>query len=259
MDGAQSEGITHTDTGKSRLNPAYNMKRKLTALSRGYVAALRKHLRQSSRAGLQVAHDLGRRAASLGLETLDVARMHEDALATLEASSGRDGTIRRAQMFFAEVITPIERTHRAALKTNIDLGRLSRTLGRRTVDLAASHRSLKQGIIRRKSAERALKKSGRCNTRLLKKSQHLEGHLRQLTHQVLTRQEDKRKKISRELHDEIAQTLLSINVRLLTLNKEVELNTAGLKNEIASTQRLVEKSAKTLNQFAREFGIHHAS
>ena len=57
-----------------------------------------------------------------------------------------------------------------------------------------------------------------------------------------------------ELQDEIAQTLLGINVRLLSLKQEARNNTKGLKNEIASTQRLVVKSAKSVRRVAREFG-----
>jgi hypothetical protein len=53
------------------------MKRKLIVLSRQYVAALRKHLKQGPRAippcGTALA--LGRQAAALNLETLDVARI----------------------------------------------------------------------------------------------------------------------------------------------------------------------------------------
>jgi len=51
--------------------------------------------------------------------------------------------------------------------------------------------------------------------------------------------------------------LLGINVRLLTLQREAAINAGGLKKEIASTQRLVDKSVKSINRFAREFGIHH--
>ncbi|MGD0649825.1 MAG: histidine kinase [Verrucomicrobiia bacterium] len=233
------------------------MKRKLTGLSRRYVAALRKHLKQGPQASLQPALGLGRQAAALGLETLDVARIHEGALATLEASSSRDGIIKRAGIFFAEAITPIEKTHRAALKANARLNQLNNTLGRRTVHLAASNRSLKQGIVRRKAVEQALKKSAGHYARLLKKSRRLQEYLQHLTHQILSAQEDKRKKISRELHDEVAQTLLGINVRLLTLKKAAAVNTGGLKKEIASTQQLVEKSVKIMSRFAREFGIHN--
>jgi signal transduction histidine kinase len=235
------------------------MKRKLARLSQRYVTALQKHLWQSPRAipPCETARRLGREAAALKLETLDVARIHEGALATLEASRSRDGVIERAEVFFTEAITPIEETHRAALKTNVRLSKLSQTLEQRTVDLTASQRSLKQGIVRRKTVEQALKKSGEHARKLLKESCRLQKHLQRLTHQLLSAQEDKRKKISRELHDEIAQTLLGINVRLLTLKKEAALNAHGLQKEIASTQRLVDKSVKSIKRFAREFGIHH--
>jgi signal transduction histidine kinase len=235
------------------------MKRKLTGLSQRYVTALRKHLRQGPRATLPcgAARDLGCQAAALNLETLDVARIHEDALATLEASRSKDGVIKRAEIFFAEAVTPIEETHRAALKANVLLSRLNQTLCRRTVDLAASQRSLKRGIVQRKTVEQALKKSGEHSRKLLKELLRLQKHLQRLTHQILSAQEDKRKKISRDLHDEIAQTLLGINVRLLTLKKEAAIDASDLKKEIASTQRLVDKSVKSINRFAREFGIHN--
>ena len=77
--------------------------------------------------------------------------------------------------------------------------------------------------------------------------------MRQLTHQVLAAQEEERQKISQELQDEIAQTLLGINVRLLSLKTQARSNSRGLKKEIASTQRLVAKSAESVRQAARKF------
>jgi signal transduction histidine kinase len=229
------------------------MKQKLTGLSQPYVTALRKHLKAGPRAGLQPALALGRRAVVLGLETLELARIHERAVTTLELSSRKDGFIKRAGTFFAEALTPIVETHRAARQSKTDLHRLNETLGRRTAELAVTNRQLQRGIIRRKSVEAALKKSGIHYSKLLKDSLQLQEGLRQLTHQVLASQEDERKKISRELQDEIAQTLLGINVRLLTLKQEARTNTKGLKNEIASTQRLVLKSAKSVRRVAREY------
>jgi len=225
------------------------MKRKLIRLSRGYAAALRKHLKQGPRASLQPARGLGQRAAALGLETLDVARIHEAAVSSLEASRSRDGIIKRAEMFFTEAITPIEKTHRAALKANARLNQLNKTIRRRTVDLAASDRHLKQGVVQRKAMEQSLKKSAGHYGRLVKESRRLQKHLRQLTHQILSAQEEERKKINRDLHDEIAQTLLGINVRLLTLKNGATANTGSLQKEIASTQRLVKESVKTMSQF----------
>lgn len=233
------------------------MKRKLDALSQRYVTTLKKHLGQGSRADPKSARGLGHEAVAIGLETLDMARIHEQALATLEASSKTDGIIERAEVFFREAITPIERLHRAALRAGVRLSQLDEALVRRTVDLAASNQSLKQSIVRRKGVEKALKKSGGHSLKLLAESRRLQKNLRRLTHQILTAQEDKRKTVSRELQDEIAQTLLAINVRLLTLKKEAGVNAHGFKKDIASTQRLVDKSVKSIKRFAREFGKNH--
>ncbi len=195
---------------------------------------------------------------ALGLETLDLAKIHETALATLvltsHSSRARKGTVKRAEIFFVETITAIEATHRAARETNGDMNRLTKTLSRRSAELAASGRHLKRGIVQRKAAEEALKKSGKHRTDLLGQSRLVQEHLRQLTRQILSAHEDKRTKISRELHDEIAQTLLGINVRLLALKNEATTNVKGLKKEIANTQRLVDKSKKTLKRFADELG-----
>ena len=71
---------------------------------------------------------------------------------------------------------------------------------------------------------------------------------------MLTAQENERKSISVKLHDEIAQTLLGINVRLLSLKQEARINHKGIKSEIATTQRLVVKSVKSVRRVARELG-----
>ena len=162
--------------------------------------------------------------------------------------------MKRAEMFFGEALTPIVETHRAARQSKLDLIRLNETLSRRTAELAATNRQLQRGVTRRKTVEAALKKSGEHYSKLLKESLSLQEGLRQLTHQVLTAQEEEQKKISRELQDEIAQTLLGVNVRLVSLKRESKLNTAGLKNEIANTERLVAKSAKSVRRAAHRFG-----
>ncbi len=229
------------------------MKQMLNALARRYETALQRHLQQAPPARLQPALRLGRRAVILGLETLDLARMHEQAVVTLKISHGRNGILKRAELFFAEALTPIVDTHHAARQSRMELNRLHETVVRRTLELAATNLQLKRGIARRKRVEAALKKSGVHYTRLLKESLQLQEGLRQLTHRVLQAQEEERQKISRELQDEIAQTLLGINVRLLSLKREAAVNTKGLKKEIASTQRLVARSAKSVRRVAREF------
>ena len=125
--------------------------------------------------------------------------------------------------------------------------------------LVASNRSLRQGIAQRKIAEEALKQSRKHYAALLEESLAMQTHLRRLTHQLLTAQEAERKKISHELRDEIAQTLLGIKVRLLTLKRAAKGGTTSLKKEIANTQRLVRKSVQSINQFARELDSHQTA
>ncbi|HLX69885.1 MAG TPA: hypothetical protein VKV04_09695 [Verrucomicrobiae bacterium] len=62
------------------------MKQNLSRLSRRYAGAWKKFLRQGSQATVRPARGLGLQAVKLGLETLDVAKIHEATLATLEAS-----------------------------------------------------------------------------------------------------------------------------------------------------------------------------
>jgi len=231
-----------------------HMKQNLTQLSQQYVATLEKHLKQGPQASLSQALELGQRAVALGLETLDLARIHEQALITLELSNTKNAMTKLAGIFFTEANTAIEATHSAARKTKVDLSKLMAKLGRRTKELAASNRQLQKGVVRRKSMEDDFAKRGKHHQKSLKESLELQNRLRRLTHQVLVAQENERKKISCELQDEIAQTLLGISVRLLSLKQEARSNTKGIKNTIASTQRLVANSARSVRQAGRKIG-----
>jgi signal transduction histidine kinase len=160
--------------------------------------------------------------------------------------------VRRAGAFFAEVITPIEKTHRTAREANLRLNEMIGRLHRRSADLKASNRQLKKEIVQRKLVEASLRNSERHYSKLLEQSQVLQEQLRHLSRQLLLAQEEERKRISRELHDEIAQTLTGINVRLAALKIAATVNTKDLQQKISSTQRMVEKSVDIVHRFARE-------
>lgn len=233
----------------------------LSQLSAHYLAALRTHLEQGRQASLLPAHDLGTEAVHVGLETLDLAKVHHQALAELILPdcppSTRDEMTLRAEVFFTEAIVPIEKTHRFALESGADLQQLQERLGQRTLDLADSNRDLQQGITERISAEAALEDSERISSQLLLESRQLEQQLKDMARKIMSADEVERKKMSLHLHDDIGQSLLGIHMRLLSLKKQMVVRHEGITQEIATTQRLVEAAVKTINQFAHEFGIPH--
>jgi signal transduction histidine kinase len=232
------------------------MKRKFSNFSRRYGAALRAHLQNVGSPNLKAARELGGKAVAAGLSALDLARVHEKIVGSGMFLDGppakRAQRIKQAGRFFGAVVIPIEKKHRPAKGATEELEEFAEMLSQRTIELAASSLELRREVTQRRAAEEALRKSERHYSALLDESSRLQEELRQLSRQILSVQEDERKKISRELHDVIAQTLTGINVRLATLKKEARLNTTSLDRNIARTQLLVEKSVEIVHQFARE-------
>ena len=69
--------------------------------------------------------------------------------------------------------------------------------------------------------------------------------------------QSERQMLNRRIHDEITQTLVAINLRLLTMKKSVKDNTESLKKQIADTQRLVQQSKKPIYRLARKIIVNH--
>jgi signal transduction histidine kinase len=131
----------------------------------------------------------------------------------------------------------------------------TQTLPHPAIKATASSRHLKTGMSQRRAAEAALRKSTKHCSRLLAESRRLQKHLQQQAREALSVQEEERHKLSHQLQDDIAQTLLAIEVRLLALKTAAAANPASLAKEIASTQRLVVKSSQALNRFARALDV----
>jgi PAS domain S-box-containing protein len=123
---------------------------------------------------------------------------------------------------------------------------------RRLEDMADTNLGLNREIVRRQAVEQDLKKSEQNQGRLLEQARHMQGQLRHLSHQILQAQEEERLRISRDLHDEITQTLVGINVQLATLTREAAGGPKGLQQKIECAQQMVEKSVAKVHQFARK-------
>lgn len=106
-------------------------------------------------------------------------------------------------------------------------------------------------ITDQKQAQDALQESKEHYVQLFREAQEMEENLRQLSHKVVTAQEEERKHISRELHDEVGQTLTAVNVSIAMLKKEAGAD-GRLNGKVAAAQKLLEQSLETVHRFARE-------
>src|SRR6185312_375273 len=123
-------------------------------------------------------------------------------------------------------------------------GKLQRLVAERTFKLTTANKELEDSI--------AFVKKGREEYQtLLTASEGMQKKLRHLTRQIITAQEEERKAISRELHDEVVQSLVGINVELSALSKDAAVK-RELQDKISHTQRLVENAVHAVHRFARE-------
>jgi len=115
----------------------------------------------------------------------------------------------------------------------------------RTAKLTVSNEQLAAAVISNRQGKERYRL-------LLQESEIVRKKLRRLTHQILSAQEEERKKISRELHDEVVQTLVAINVELAALVHGNAPEVLRFKDKIAHTQRLLEGAVDAVHSFARE-------
>jgi PAS domain S-box-containing protein len=119
-------------------------------------------------------------------------------------------------------------------------------------DMSSRNIKLKQEIVRRRLVETDLRENRKEQNRLLRQSRLQQTQLRHLSHRILNAQEEERKRISRELHDVIAQSLVGINVHLAALAQGTALAPDTLHVQISNTRLLIEKTVKIIHEFARE-------
>ncbi len=229
------------------------MKRKLTIVAQAYLSALREYQLLGSRVSLQPALELGCRAFVLGLQPLEMEWLHKRALARLKLPAVAGLSDKRARRFLKDAMIPLVKIKRAGPQDEQRMRHLNRILDQRTAQLRTTKTQLQEGIAKRENLEMELQSKTNLLETLLRESLELQDGLKKLAHGEFTAQEKERLSLSRELVNNIAQTLLGVNVRLINLKHEAKNKGHELKHRIAGTQRAVASSVKTMRQLARKY------
>ena len=159
-----------------------------------YLAALRSYLRGAEESALLWAYEQGREVLDSGAGVLELGAIHRDAVAALldECESGPEAARihREAWAFFAETVAPLEMCLRGYQQSNDSLRSLAATLDEqvraRTHDLDASLEELK----RADSARRVL------------------------LEKLVSAQEDERRRIAGDIHDDSIQVITAAYLRV---------------------------------------------
>lgn len=116
----------------------------------------------------------------------------------------------------------------------------------------ALNERLKRDIVQQRVTSDALAASQLLTNKLLKESHSMRLAQQHLTRRLITAQEDERKRISRDLHDVIAQSLTGINLSLAGLLSHPDAIPPDLRKKLTLTQHLIEQSVDTVHRFARD-------
>jgi signal transduction histidine kinase len=164
------------------------------------------------------------------MDVLDIARIHDQAMLVIMGKSSVEAEHPPHQLsaggaFLLESLAAVEVQHEQTYQATCE--------------------ALKHGELQ------LAQKSARYDE-LLAESRALQVQSQQLAHKILMAQEEERREISRELHDEVAQILAGVNVRLAALREIGALGHQSLEQSIHQTQLMIEESVDTVHRFARK-------
>ena len=211
---------------------------------------------------LEEACELGYAAMRRGMGIFDLVRLHEDSWPLMSAPGVTSHEVTQrfhaAREFLLDALSPFDAALRRLPATQARLGDLELALARRGQELADL-------VPRQFELEAAL----RCaKARTLKQCQEV----RTLKAAVLTHPEKlvqvheaERKRVSRELHDDIGQLLVALSVNLATFKKEAEESNV-LQSQLEAAQALVAQSMESVHRICRNLrsealdrlGLHEA-
>lgn len=212
-----------------------------------YRCALREYLGNRGIESLQSAYELGCIAMRVGLGVFDLARLHEEILPKVTAGGGTRGEMvqqaRAAETFLLDALSPFEAARRGLPEAYVRLEQLNEILERRNKALAAI-------LVRQRLVKEALRASNERYLKLFQQARSMKKDIRQHAARIILAQDQERKRVSRELHDEIGQVFAAMNIGLGMLKKQAG-HDRSFQQQVASTQALLEQSMESVHRFAR--------
>jgi signal transduction histidine kinase len=221
-------------------------------LRRNYRKALREHMAGPGRDTLEQALQLGRSAMDSGLGAEALIRAHHQALAfglpAGPAGAARTRLAAALDDFLFEALSPYGDAGGEASGAR---DQLLRARLEQIEELTSRNAELEEEIADQRRSEAATCASKDRYFALYQNARAMEANLRELSAQVLTAQEEERKRISRELHDEIGQALTAIDVSIAILTRKTSSDPA-FQQDVADAKHLLERTMETVHNFARE-------
>lgn len=225
------------------------------SLSIAYQVALSGYLAHPNEETLQQAYELGRGAMNAGLGILDLVRLHHRALVKGAWSVDRPAAtvhwVPIIETFLLAALSSFEAAYRDFRRTRERSQELNEALGERNEAFALSNAQLEEEISVRKKTEADLRESKDHYFQLFQQARAMEENLRELSSRVLTAQEEERRRISRELHDEIGQALTAVNVAIALLKRQARSD-SDFQRKVSEAEQLLAQSMEKVRCFARE-------
>ena len=211
-----------------------------------YCTLLRRYIAKTQEEVLAQANGLGRAAMAGGLGVLEMTRIHQTSMVQLlreaDFAESQAAVMRTSETFLLEALSPFEMTYRGFQETNIRLQHLIK-------DTENANCSLQREVNKRKQTEKILRAREHRMCELLSESQKLQENLRQYSRQILCIQENERRRISRELHDDVGQTLTAASIVFENL---VFSHPSTLEASLKDARALLQDATVKVHDFARD-------
>ncbi len=214
-----------------------------------YRRALCEYVEHQDEDHLKTARELGGLALRSGIKVFDVARVHRESWEHAMAFDGEGAgeevarQARAAEIFLLDALAPFAVERRSLTEAYDRISELRTALVRRGESLAAlAARQCQADVVLRATKARIAK--------MLRLMRSLKAEASRHALDKILVQEAERKRISRELHDELGQNLVAVSISLATLKKQVGDNPLLLE-KVEAAQAVLGQGMESMHRIAQ--------